>query len=1032
MLIGFAIFSSAVMAWVIYTVFFSGETREKAKKPGKPTEELKYSETYLQKEKSKPTQQINALGLELKELKTDYVSTQQELKTSKKTESDTKTEMARLKDWYDKGQLEVEKAKKESTAFRKDFLKKEKELAEEFSKNVKLNTKLRESTEKLHSLENEHQETIEEIKRMGHQVNKHIEEENKLREKFNKLKKQDEEKEFIPKKDFNKLMDEYTELENELDKKMKMIGVLTKEMSELSKGPIQKPQPAKKEPTEDKAEQAQPVTEEPKKPDSAVVESKVAPPQEAAPLPAQPESSKQQEVNKEEKQAEEVKQEPPKPEEKKKTQPKKKDIQEAKPEKKISVQIDLKKLRNIGIIAHIDAGKTTITERILFYTGKSHKIGEVHDGKAQMDWMKQEQERGITITSAATTCFWNEDRINIIDTPGHVDFTVEVERSLRVLDGAVAVFCAVGGVEPQSETVWHQSDKYNIPKIVFVNKMDRVGADFFAVIKDIEEKFGVNVVPLSIPLGAEADFRGLIDLMEMKAYVYEDSQEKKNFTIEEIPKDYKEAAQKYRKMMLERVVAEDEGLMKKFLESADSITQEELRRVIRRGTVANKIVPVLCGSALKNKGVQKLLDAIGLYLPSPLELPAIKGQDPDDPEKIIERGSGVDQPFTAFAFKIQSDPHVGKLVYARVYSGVLQTGSYVLNATRKKRERVGRILQMHANQRQLLEYACAGEIVAIVGLNNTKTGDTICDPENPILLEKIEFPMPVVSSSIAPKQSSSLDKLGKGLARLLEEDPTLLVKTDKSTEESILSGMGELQLQVIVDRLKEEFDVDVVVGQPKVAYKETILQSATGEYKHVKQSGGRGQYGHVVFEISPLERDKDFEFVDNIKGGAIPKSFIPAVQKGLMEIMRKGVYADYPVTNIKVNLIDGSFHEVDSSELAFRLASIGCFKQVFMKAEPILLEPYMALEVNTPEEYVNSVVAYISSKRGKIIGMETKGKRKIVSAETPLAEMFGYATAFRSLSSGRANASMEFRRYEQVPSEIAAKIVQISKTKKQK
>ncbi|MCG2706188.1 MAG: elongation factor G [Candidatus Omnitrophica bacterium] len=694
--------------------------------------------------------------------------------------------------------------------------------------------------------------------------------------------------------------------------------------------------------------------------------------------------------------------------------------------------MDLEKIRNIGIIAHIDAGKTTITERILFYTGKSHKIGEVHDGKAQMDWMKQEQERGITITSAATTCYWNKERINIIDTPGHVDFTVEVERSLRVLDGAVAVFCGVGGVEPQSETVWRQSNKYNVPKIVFVNKMDRVGADFFAVVEDIEQKLAVHVIPLTIPLGAEDKFKGIIDLIEMKAYIYSDAEEKENFTVEEIPQEYMESAVKHRHMLIEKISAEDEHLTKKFLESADSITPDELKTVIRKSTIANRIVPALCGSALKNKGVQKLLDAVALYLPSPLELPAVCGRDPDNLENIIERKPTTEEPLAAFAFKIQSDPHVGKLVYVRIYSGVMQPGSYVFNATRGKRERVGRILQMHANQRELREYACAGEIVALVGLNNTKTGDTICEPKSLILLEKIQFPNPVVSLSIVPQNRSNQDRLGKGLARLLEEDPTLSVKTDKSTEESILSGMGELQLQVIVSRLKEEFDVDVVVGEPKVAYKESILKSASGGYKHVKQSGGRGQYGHVVFELSPLEHGKEFEFVDSIRGGAIPKSFIPAVEKGLREIMHKGVYAGYPVTDLKVNLVDGSFHEVDSSELAFRLAAIGCFKQVFMQAEPILLEPYMALEVTTPEEHVNGVVGYICSRRGKIMNMETKNKLKIVSAEVPLGEMFGYATTFRSLSSGRANATMEFRRYEQVPREIALKIIEEEKQKKQK
>jgi elongation factor G len=1004
MIILFVVFSSLVIAWTIYSVFFSGEPDVEYKKSREAAEDLKRSEANRKKEEERFTEQINALKLELKKLKADYESAQQELETLRKKEPDIKAEMAKLKDWHDKGQVEVEKVKKENAHLKDDFFNKQKELTEEFSKNVKLNTKLEETKERLRLLEKENQEKSEEIKRMGHQLNRHVEEKKGYRSTIDELKKQQEEKEWVPKKDFSKLMDEYTELEKELEKKDKRIGGLTKEIIELKKGVRQKHQqvlPSQKTmPTEELTTEAK----------------------EKGQTPAlKQEPAKQPEVIQETKETERVEKEPIKAEEKKET------TKEAEQEKEISVQVVLERLRNIGIMAHIDAGKTTITERVLFYTGKSHKIGEVHNGEAAMDWMKQEQERGITITSAATTCYWDENRINIIDTPGHVDFTVEVERSLRVLDGAVAVFCAVGGVEPQSETVWHQSDKYNIPKIAFVNKMDRVGADFFAVIKDIEEKLGANVVVLSIPLGTEADFRGLIDLMEMKAYVYEDTREKNNFTIEDIPQEYKEDALNYRQMMLEKAAAEDEGLMKKLLESADSVTQDDLKRSIRKGTIANKIIPLLCGSALKNKGIQKLLEAIALYLPSPLDLPAVKGQDPGDSQKVIERGSGIDEPLTALAFKVQSDPHVGKLVYVRIYSGLLQPGSYVLNATRNKRERVGRILEMHANQRQIREYACAGEIVAIVGLNNTKTGDTICNPKNPVLLEKIQFPIPVVSLSIAPKSRSGQDRLGKGLARLLEEDPTLAVRTDKSTQESILSGMGELQLQVIVDRLKEEFDVDVVVGQPRVAYKETILQSATGEYKHVKQTGGRGQYGHVVFELSPLQRDKDFEFVDNIKGGAIPKSFIPAVKKGLIEIMHKGVYAGYPVTNIKVNLTDGSFHEVDSSELAFRLAAIGCFKQVFMQAEPILLEPYMALEVTTPEEYVNSVVAYICSKRGKILKMETKSKCKLIFAEAPLAEMFGYATTFRSLSSGRANANMEFRRYEQVPTGIAAKIVEDKK-----
>ncbi|MBU0548897.1 MAG: elongation factor G [Candidatus Omnitrophica bacterium] len=827
-------------------------------------------------------------------------------------------------------------------------------------------------------------------------------------------------------------MEEYTVLEKELEVKDRKVIFLTEEIINLNRnaaavkaGPV--PSSREKEVSED-----QPATEEKEEPGLSVEENdkaKTAAPEEAE----QPEvgekppgESKAQEVSSFSGEA------LGKPEEKKPLQESAEEKEAKKPEppeetkQKLSVEFELDKLRNIGIMAHIDAGKTTLTERVLFYTGRSHKIGEVHDGKAQMDWMKQEQERGITITSAATTCYWNENRINIIDTPGHVDFTAEVERSLRVLDGAVAVFCAVGGVEPQSETVWRQSNKYNVPKIAFVNKMDRVGANFAGVIKEIEDKLAANPVPLAIPLGEESTFRGLIDLIEMKAYVYEEEDSGKNFKKEEIPPEYKDTALNYRNLMLEKVASEDEQLMKKMLDSPDSVTPDELRRAIRSGTISGKIVPVLCGSALKNKGIQKLLDAVTLYLPSPLDLPPVKGHHPQEPDKVIERKPDINEPFAAFAFKVQSDPHMGKLVYVRVYSGLLETGSYVYNVNKEKKERVGRILQMHANQRQIREYACAGEIVALIGLDDTNTGDTISDAENPVLLEKMQFPIPVVSLSVVAKTRSEQDKLGKGLSRLLEEDPTLTVRVDKSTEESILSGMGELHLQIIVDRLKEEFDVDVLVGQPKVAYKETILSQAEGEYKHVKQSGGRGQYGHVVFEIRPLERGKGFEFVNKIKGGAIPISFIPAVKKGLREIIQKGVYAGYPVVDIQVNLFDGSFHDVDSSELAFRLAAIGCFKQVFMKAQPVLLEPYMSLEVIASEEYMNSVVAYICSKRGKIMNVEARNKLKVIHAEAPLAEMFGYATAFRSLSSGRANANMEFKRYEQVPAEIALRIVEDS------
>ncbi|MDD4953360.1 MAG: elongation factor G [Candidatus Omnitrophica bacterium] len=691
--------------------------------------------------------------------------------------------------------------------------------------------------------------------------------------------------------------------------------------------------------------------------------------------------------------------------------------------------MSLDRIRNIGIMAHIDAGKTTLSERILFYTGKTYKIGEVHDGKATMDWMKQEQERGITITAAATTCSWNEYRINFIDTPGHVDFTVEVERSLRVLDGAIAVFCAVGGVEPQSETVWHQSDKYNVPKIAFVNKMDRMGADFFAVFKGIEEQLGGNVIPLQIPLGAEDNFRGIIDLLEMKAYIYTEGELGKEFHTEDIPAEYMEAAKKYRHLLLERVSSFDEELTKKFLEGQESFAPAELIPVIRRGTIANKMVPLLCGSAFKNKGVQRLLDAVTLYLPSPLDLPQTKGHDPDDPQKALERKPDINEPFSCLAFKVQADPHVGKVVYARIYSGFLSTGSYVLNSTKNKKERIGRLLRMHANQRENIECAFAGDIIGIPGLSYTITGNTLCDPDNPIMLEAIQFPTPVVSLSVTPKSRSDQDKLGKALAKLAEEDPTFMVSTDEETKETLLTGMGELHLEIIVDRLKTEFGVEANVGQPKVAFRETVLGSSQAEGKYIRQTGGRGQYGHVVMEVSPAPAGEGFQFTDSIKGGAIPASFIPAIEKGVIEAMQKGVYAGYPVVDVKVNLIDGSFHEVDSSELAFRIAGSICFKEAFLKSTPVLLEPYMSLVVTTPEEHVNSIVGYICSRRGKILNMESKNKQKIIISLVPLSEMFGYATAVRSLSSGRANASMEFDKYQQVPQEIAKKIIEEKKEK---
>jgi len=693
--------------------------------------------------------------------------------------------------------------------------------------------------------------------------------------------------------------------------------------------------------------------------------------------------------------------------------------------------VELNKVRNIGIMAHIDAGKTTITERILFYTGRSHKLGEVHEGKAQMDWMKQDQERGITITSAATTCYWREHRINIIDTPGHVDFTVEVERSLRVLDGAIAVFCAVGGVEPQSETVWRQSDKYKVPRIAFINKMDRVGADFFGVMESVRKDLGANVIPLQIPIGSEDKFRGIIDLIEMKAYIYDDESLGKNFHIEEIPADYREDAEKYHHIMVEKAVELDDALMEKYLDSEDSISKEELITAVRKGTIKNNIVPLLCGSAFRNKGIQRLLDAVTLYLPSPLDLPPIEGKDPLDSNKTLIRKPYDEEPFSALSFKVQADPHMGKLVYCRVYSGKLESGSYILNVTKNKKERVGRILQMHANQRENRPDIYAGDIAAVVGLSHTVTGDTLSSVDNPILLEAIEFPSPVVSISIGVSKGDDQDKLSKALAKLSEEDPTFTVHIDHETEETIISGMGELHLEVIVDRLLHEFNVKAQVSKPKVAYKETILDSITQEYKHIKQTGGHGQYAHVVFKMFPASPGSGFEFKNKITGGAIPKEYIPAVEKGIIDAMRKGIYAGYPVVDVRVELIDGSFHDVDSSELAFKIAAAECFKKGFMKCSPVILEPHMSLEITTPEEYVGNIVGHLCSKRGKVLNIDVKANQQVISAEAPLSELFGYASTLRSLSSGRAVYSMHFEKYVEVPFDIAEKIKE-EKTNKKK
>ena len=685
------------------------------------------------------------------------------------------------------------------------------------------------------------------------------------------------------------------------------------------------------------------------------------------------------------------------------------------------IKVPLEKVRNIGIIAHIDAGKTTTTERILYYTGRIHKIGEVHEGAAEMDWMEQEKERGITITSATTTCFWRDHRINIVDTPGHVDFTIEVERSLRVLDGAVTILCSVGGVQPQTETVWRQADKYGVPRIIFVNKMDRIGADFFKVVADVEEKLGAKPVPLQIPVGAEEEFKGVVDLITMKAIIWEEETLGAKYHYEEIPEDLKDLAEEYREKMIEALADVDEEIMMKYLEG-EEISEEEIKQAIRKGTIGLKFFPMLCGSAFKNKGVQPLLDAVVDYLPSPLDVPPIKGINPKTGEEE-ERHASYDEPFAALAFKILTDPYVGQLTFIRVYSGLMESGSYVYNATRDKKERLARILRMHANKREEIPVLGAGDIAAAVGLRETYTGDTLCDPNHPILLEAMEFPEPVISVAVEPKTKADQEKLSIALQKLAKEDPSFRVSTDHETGQTIISGMGELHLEIIVDRLKREFKVDVNVGRPQVAYRETIRKEVTSEGKFIKQTGGRGQYGHVWLKIEPLEPGKGFEFYETIKGGVVPKEYIPAVEAGVKEAMETGVVAGYPMTDIKVTLFDGSYHEVDSSEMAFKIAGSIAFKEGAKKANPVLLEPIMEVEVTTPEEFMGDVIGDLNKRRGRVQGMEARGNAQVIRALVPLAEMFGYATDLRSMTQGRATYIMKFSHYEEVPPNVAEQII---------
>ncbi len=681
----------------------------------------------------------------------------------------------------------------------------------------------------------------------------------------------------------------------------------------------------------------------------------------------------------------------------------------------------LERVRNIGIMAHIDAGKTTTTERILYYTGVSHKIGEVHDGAATMDWMEQEQERGITITSAATTCTWEDHQINIIDTPGHVDFTIEVERSLRVLDGAVGVFCAVGGVQPQSETVWRQADRYNVPRIAFVNKMDRTGADFFNVVDEIRERLGHNAVALNIPIGAEEDFQGVVDLVSMKAIVWKNEAMGAMYETTEIPADLQEIAEERREMLMDAVLVNDEDLMMAYLEG-EEIDQDALKACIRKCVLDISVIPVLAGTAFKNKGVQTLLDAVVDFMPAPIDVPAIKGVHPDTDEEDT-RPSSDDEPFSALAFKVMTDPFVGSLTFFRVYSGVIEAGSYVINSTKDKKERLGRILQMHANERNEIKEVRAGDIAAAVGLKFTTTGDTLCTDDAPIVLERMEFPEPVISVAIEPKTKADQEKMGVALGRLAAEDPSFRVHTDEETGQTIISGMGELHLEILVDRLKREFKVEANVGKPQVAYRETIRTSTKAEGKFVRQSGGRGQYGHCWLEIEPMEPGSGFEFVDKIVGGAIPREYIPAVGKGCEEAMANGVLAGYPMVDIRVTVVDGSYHDVDSNEMAFKVAGSMGFRAGCAQARPVILEPIMEVEVVTPEEYMGDIVGDLNRRRGRVLGMNDRSGVKVVDAEVPLSEMFGYSTNVRSMSQGRATYTMQFKHYEEVPNNIAQEII---------
>jgi len=681
-------------------------------------------------------------------------------------------------------------------------------------------------------------------------------------------------------------------------------------------------------------------------------------------------------------------------------------------------QVPLKNVRNIGIMAHIDAGKTTVSERILYYTGRSHKIGEVHDGAATMDWMEQEQERGITITSAATTCMWKDHMISIIDTPGHVDFTMEVERALRVLDGAIALYCAVGGVQPQSETVWHQSERYEVPKIAFVNKMDRIGADFFGVVDGIQNMLGANAVPVVIPIGASDEFIGVIDLVTMKALIFKEESQGAEWDETEIPADLLDEAKEWRNNLVEKCAEMDEDLLEKYFEEGD-LSEDEIWAILRKATCARQVVPVYCGSAFKNKGVQQVLDGVIKILPAPNEIPPIIcTKDPENQRKVDDN-----EVFSALAFKIMSDKHMGKLTYLRLYSGTMTAGTNIWNSSQQKKQRIGRLLRMHANRQEAIDAAVAGDIVAVAGLSETKTGDTLCDKDNEIFLESMDFPAPVISISIKPESNADNEKLGEALHRLADEDPTFTVAFDHETSETIISGMGELHLEIIVDRLRREFAVVAEVGRPEVAYRETATSPTDGAYKHSKQSGGRGQYGHVVMGVQPGKPGDGFEFVNQVVGGRIPQEYIPSVEKGVIQALEAGPFAGYPVVDMKVTLTDGSYHDVDSSDFAFQIAGRQCFKELFMKGNPQLLEPVMSIEITTPDEFMGACNGTIAQRRGRIESMDERGGMKIVKGMVPLSEMFGYSNTIRSLTQGRASFSMTFEHYEAVPFSIAEEVV---------